>query len=140
MGKDLPDLSADRPGLLGSLTARAEAQVVRLATIYALWDGGERIELEHLMAALAVWEFCHKSVEYVFGDTLGDQVADTILSALKTAGPSGLSRTELSNLFSRNVPANQIARALGELSRRGLARQHKNEGSSGRPAEIWKLS
>src|SRR4051812_2315968 len=40
-----PDLSADRPGLLGSLTARAEAQVVRLATIYALWDGGERIEL-----------------------------------------------------------------------------------------------
>jgi phage/plasmid primase-like uncharacterized protein len=134
------DLSADRPGLLGSLTARAEAQVVRLATIYALWEGGDRIELEHLMAALAVWEFCHKSVEYVFGDTLGDQVADTILSALKTAGSSGLSRTELSNLFSRNVPANQIARALGELSRRGLARQHKSESSSGRPAEVWSLS
>jgi hypothetical protein len=113
---------------------------VQLATMYALWDGGERIEFEHLMAALAVWEFCHKSVEYVFGDTLGDQVADTILSALKMAGPSGLSRTELSNLFSRNVPASQIARALCELSRRGLARQHKNEGSGGRPAEIWKFS
>src|SRR5262249_49031696 len=30
------DLSADRPGLLGAVTARAEAQVIRLALIYAL--------------------------------------------------------------------------------------------------------
>jgi hypothetical protein len=131
------DLSADRPGLLGSLTARAEAQVVRLATIYALWAGTQHIELEHLTAAVAVQEFCHKSVEYIFGDTLGDQAADTILAALKTAGRSGLTRTEISNLFSRNLPANQVARALGELSRRGLATQRKGEAVNGRAPEIW---
>src|SRR5260221_1207358 len=43
-----PDLSADRPGLLGSLTARAEAQVVRLATLYALCEGSDCISLGHL--------------------------------------------------------------------------------------------
>jgi hypothetical protein len=133
------NLSADRPGLLGSLTARAEAQVVRLAAIYALWAHKDRIEIEHLMAAMAVWEYCDKSVEYIFGDTLGDQAADTILAALKSAEPSGLSRTEINNLFSRNISANQIARALGELSRRGLATLHKGESVSGRPPEVWAL-
>jgi hypothetical protein len=133
------DLSADRPGLLGSLTARAEAQAVRLATLYALWAGTDQIELEHLMAAVAVQDFCRDSVEYVFGDTLGDQVADTILSALRASGQNGLTRTEINNLFQRNVPANQIARALGELSRRGLASQQKGEAINGRPPETWRL-
>ena len=84
------ELSADRPGLLGSLTARAEAQVVRLAMIYALIAGRPQIELDHLTAAVAVEEFSRKSVEYIFGDSLGDPVADTILCALKSAGSPGL--------------------------------------------------
>jgi hypothetical protein len=132
-----PDLSADRPGLLGSLTARAEAQVVRLATLYALGTGVDCIELDHLIAAVAIEEFCRKSVEYIFGDMLGDQVADTILDTLRAAGSRGLTRTEINNLFSRNVSSNQIARALGELARRGLATHHKTDGTAGRPAEIW---
>jgi hypothetical protein len=132
-----PDLSADRPGLLGCLTARAEAQVVRLAMLYALWAGSDGIGLQHLMAATAIEEFCRKSVEYVFGDMLGDQVVDTILDALRAGGSRGLTRTEINNLFSRNVPASQIARALGELARRGLAAQRKGDAAAGRPAEIW---
>jgi hypothetical protein len=68
---------------------------------------------------------------------LGDPVADTILDALRAAGPAGLTRTEISNLFSRNAAANQIARALGELARRGLAGQRKGDAAIGRPAEIW---
>ena len=133
------DLSDERPGLLGSLTARAEAQVVRLAMVYALWDGTDRIELDHLTAAVAIEEFSRKSVEYIFGDALGDPVADTILAGLKNAGLAGLTRTEINNLFSRNVPANQISRALDELSRRGLAGQRKGESANGRPPEIWFL-
>jgi len=84
------DLSADRPGLLGALTARAEAHVVRLAMLYALWAGSDRIELDHLLAAIAVEDFCRRSVEYIFGDMLGDPVADTILDSLRAAGASGL--------------------------------------------------
>ena len=33
-----PVLSADQPGLLGAITARGEAQTIRLAMIYALHD------------------------------------------------------------------------------------------------------
>jgi len=130
-------LSADRPGLLGALTARAEAQTIRLALLYALWDGRSQIDIEHLTAASAVWELCAASVEYIFGDTLGDVVADTILAALRTA-PNGLTRTEISGLFSRNLQVNQIARALGELARRGLAKHGRAPTSgAGRPPEIW---
>jgi hypothetical protein len=135
-----PDLSADRPGLLGSLTARAEAQVIRLALLYALWAGRGQIELDDLKAATAVWEYCLKSVEYVFGDMLGDQVADAILAALKAAGKTGMTRTEISALFSRNVPSNQIARALGELSGRKLAHRQKGDAANGRPPEVWIIS
>ena len=73
----------------------------------------------------------------VFADMLGDPVADTILDALRAAGSAGLTRTKISNLFSRNAAANQIARALGELARRGLAGQRKGDAATGRPAEIW---
>ena len=38
-------LSAERPGLFGAVTARAEAQVVRLALIYALLDRSNQIDL-----------------------------------------------------------------------------------------------
>jgi hypothetical protein len=131
-------LSGDRPGLLGALTARAEAQVVRLALLYALWAGEERIGIDHLTAAMAVWEYCQAAVEYIFGDSLGDVVADSILAALRGAA-SGLTRTEISALFSRNTPANQISRAIGELERRGLAYQRKISpaAGAGRPAETW---
>ena len=49
------ELSADRPGLLGAVTARAEAQTIRLALLYALADLSAEIAIEHLEAALAVW-------------------------------------------------------------------------------------
>lgn len=131
-------LSESKPGLLGALTARAEAQVVRLALIYALWDGRDQIEPSHLHAALAVWTFCADLVQYLFGDALGDPVTDTILMALKGAG-EGMSRTDISNLFSRNAEAGQIGRALGELSRLKLAHMQKTppSGEKGRPVETW---
>lgn len=76
------DLSEDRPGLFGSLIARSEAQVLRLALIYALLDTSRTIERVHLEAALACWEYCEASARYLFGESLGDPVADTILAAL----------------------------------------------------------
>jgi hypothetical protein len=40
-----PTLSAEKPGLFGALTARAEAQVVRLSLIYALLDKSPLIRI-----------------------------------------------------------------------------------------------
>jgi hypothetical protein len=39
-----------------NLTARAEAHVIRLALLYALLDGQNTIQPEHLHPALALWD------------------------------------------------------------------------------------
>jgi hypothetical protein len=65
-----PELSEGRPGLLGALTARAEAQTIRLALLYALLNGQSEIGMDHLMAGVAVWEYADASVRYIWGDAL----------------------------------------------------------------------
>ena len=115
--KNYAFLSGDRPGLLGAILGRAEAQVIRIALIYALLDNKTQIDLPHLRAALAVWAFCEDSATQIWGDMIGDDVADTILAALKTAGSAGLRRTEMSNLFSRHVSSARITMALASLQR-----------------------
>lgn len=53
-----PTLSAGMPGLLGAVTARAEAQVMRLACLYALLDHSSEIHDLHLNAALPLRRYC----------------------------------------------------------------------------------
>jgi hypothetical protein len=119
--KTYPSLSGDRPGLLGAVLGRAEAQVIRLALIYALLDKKTQIDFPHLRAALAVWAFCEDSATQIWSDMIGDDVSDTIFAALKTAGSTGLRRTEMSNLFSRHVPSTRITTVLEALQRAGKA-------------------
>ena len=76
-------LSGDRFGLLGSMTARAEAQVMRLSVLYAVLDMSPVVKSEHLKAALAVWDYCARSAAHIFGSSLGDRTADTLLSELR---------------------------------------------------------
>jgi hypothetical protein len=133
-----PGLSGAKPGLIGALTARAEAQVIRLAMVYALWDGSALMEPPHLMAALAVQTYCEASARYVFGDKIGNPIADTILAALRNAYPEGITRTEIHALFVRNAPAGSIATALQDLQSLGRATMTRRQvNGRGRPAEIW---
>jgi hypothetical protein len=131
-----PDLSEGKPGLVGALIARMEAQALRLAALYAVLDCSDDIQPEHLAAALAVVDYCEASARFVFGDKLGDPVADGIVEALRRAGPDGLSRWDLSNLFGRHVASGRISHALAGLFRQGLARPERRE-TGGRPAEVW---
>jgi hypothetical protein len=108
-----PELSQGKPGLLGALTARAEAQVMRLAAIYAAIDGTAVIQLPHLEAALAVWRYSKASARYIFGSNTGDAIADRILSALDEQGYLDL--TAISLLFDKNVQRGRIQRALAFL-------------------------
>jgi hypothetical protein len=111
-------LSEGKSGLLGALCGRGEAQVTRLAMIYALLDRSGTIMRKHLQAALAVWNYVEESVRYTFGDPVGNATADTILTALRFE-PEGLSRTDISNLFSRHRNAAEITRALDQLQKLG---------------------
>ena len=78
----LPALTEPQAGLAGAVCDRAEAHVVRLALLYALIDQAHEIALEHLDAALALWEYAAASARWVFGDSLGDPLADEIYRAL----------------------------------------------------------
>ena len=132
-----PELSADRVGLFGATVARASAQVIRLAMLYAILDQSGQIGVDHLRAALAVWSYCEASAEFIFGDQLGDPDADAIFSALRSS-PEGLTRTQIRDLFARNLSANRIERALATLAMHSLAMiGHTSTG--GRPAEIWRV-
>jgi hypothetical protein len=130
-----PDLSEGRPGLVGSVTSRAEAQVVRLALIYAVLDMNSAIRRIHLEAALSVWRYCEASCGFIFGSSLGDPVADEILTALRDDS-NGLSRKQVRDLFSRHQRAEVIDRALGMLSSLGLALREERK-TPGRSEERW---
>jgi hypothetical protein len=129
-------LTADQPGLLGAITARADPQTLRLAMIYALLDGGGEVEEPHLQAALAIWEYCEASAAHIFGNALGDPVADDILRALQQAGSDGMSRTAIRDLFGRNRSGDRISAALALLHARGRVRMDTRD-SGGRRTEVW---
>ena len=130
------DLSEGGPGLAGAVTSRAEAQTMRLALLYALLDGADCIRREHLNAALALWEYVEASAKFVFGDSLGDPVADDILRALKAA-PGGLSRTDLRELSQRHQSSERVGQALALLAQHQRARMETRTDTGGRPAERW---
>jgi hypothetical protein len=129
-------LSEGKPGMFGAVTGRAEAQTLRLATLYAVMDESETIEYEHLAAALALWDYAEESARYIFGDATGDSVADELLEALRAAGEAGMSRTEIRDLFARHKKMDRINGALHLLLKLGRVRK-VNVPTGGRPTEMW---
>lgn len=132
---EYPVISKETPGLLGAVTARAEAQVIRLALVYALLDCSATIGARHLRAALAVWRYAAGSASFIFGARLGDAVADKILDALRDT-PEGMTRTGIRDLFKRHCPAERVNDALNRLLAAGYARS-VDEPTDGRPVERW---
>ena len=133
-----PELSSDKPGLFGAIIARAEAQVMRLAAVYAAIDGTALIQPHHLEAGLAVWRYCEASARYIFGDSTGDPVADRIIAELQAKGP--LTRTSVRDLFDRNMPADKIAGAIGRLIGWGrVVEAEVHSGGRGRPSRVIQL-
>jgi hypothetical protein len=132
-----PHLSAEQSGLLGAIVARAEAQTIRLALVCALLDRQDKIDVAHLRAGLAVWEYCEASAARIFGNALGDPVADEIMLALTQASSAGMTRTAIRDLFGRNATGDRIGLALGLLVTKGRARSEKQQAAGGRPTETW---
>ena len=130
-----PELSEGKPGIVGAITARAEAQVTRVACIYALLDLSTEIKPAHLRAAIAVWSYVEDSVRFIFQNKAGDPTANKILSALEVR-PQGMSRTEINNLLGGHFSSTQIDEALDSLRVLNLARRKDTE-TGGRSVERW---
>lgn len=110
---------------------------MRLAALYAVLDCSSLIVPSHLLGAMALWDYSLASCRFLFGDALGNPVADAILTELRRKR-DGITRTEIySDLFHRNKPEGDIIRALGVLARAGLARSTRQAVGKGRPIERW---
>jgi hypothetical protein len=137
------NLSAPRAGAFGRATQRAPAQVRRLALVYALLDGSETVRAEHLRAALAVWDYCERSAAFVLGEQLGDPDADRLHRAFIAAGPTGLSRTEISqDVFKGHSSSARIQAAIKLLVGEGLITEAPLPAvrSAGRREQRWRVS
>jgi hypothetical protein len=132
-----PKLVTRAPGLLGAICGRAEAQVCRLALLYAVTDCSEQIKRVHLQAALALWAYSADSARFIFGDNLGDPLADHLLNALRSSG--GMSRTQIRDLCGRNQRSDKIDAALHLLQKYGRAQceMRSKDGNRGPKQEIW---
>lgn len=131
---EYPQLSEGKPGLFGQVTARAEAQAIRLALVCALLDKSAEIRLEHLSAALELWRYCSDSAAFIFGAFFGDPLADAILELLRTH-PEGRTRTEVNNHFGRNKTKAALDAAIAVAQRNGSLRIEKRE-TGGRTSEF----
>jgi hypothetical protein len=131
-----PELSEGKPGLFGAVIARSEAQVMRLACLYALLDTSADVRVEHLKAALALWEYSENSCRYIFGATTKNATEAEILDALEQGA---MTQNAIYELFDGNTPAHVYKAALTNLCNQGLIKFEKPTGGKGRPAITWSL-
>jgi len=130
MAEDEPD------GPLGSVLARGPAYVMRLALVYALADGCASIAAEHLLAALAVWDYATQTARILFADTITKTARDRLITFLKTA-PDGRTRTEITTkCFNGNTTGTEIDTHLSELADAGLIETTTTKPARGRPTAL----
>ncbi len=129
-------LSEGKPGLYGAVTARAEPQILRLASLYAVLNCSTTIRPPHLLAATAIWDYCDASCRYIFGEKTGDPTADRILEELRVK-PKGLTQTEISEVFGRHKSSYALAQAFQSLVKAGLVRSAQQQEGDGRPVTRW---
>ena len=85
--------------------------------------------------AHALWQHGEASTRMIFGDSLGDPVADGMLRAIRARGE--MSDSEMSDLFKRHKTAAELERAKGVLMQAGLAHPVTIE-TDGRPRIVWR--
>lgn len=129
------ELSQEHSGLAGSIINRAEAQTLRLALIYALLEGAERIAENHLQAALAMWNYAQESALYIFGNKAADPVEQKILALLESGEKTG---TEVNKYFGGHVSKERLQTVLEELAARQRISLTKYN-SGGRPRLVISL-
>lgn len=86
-------------------TRRAAPYALRIAALHAVVNGSTVLDVEHLGAAVALVRYSMESAAHVLDRRHVDHRLDRIREALDRAGEDGLSLTDVSGLFSRNLSA-----------------------------------
>lgn len=135
--KSYRTLTQDEPGAFGATIARAEAQTLRLALVFALLDCSGTIGQVHLLRAVAVWQYCRDSAAYLFGALSTDKMVERVAKIITEAGAQGISQADLSKALNRHVKGDRLAAILAELQSAGRVTQTRVD-TPGRPAVIWR--
>ena len=122
-------------GIVGQITARAEAHAIRLALIYALADAQRQIGPQHLQAALALQDYAARSAGWALHGATGQPLAEQIHTALRHS-TAGLTRSQISDALKHNQPAGHLDHALRALQTAGRATVTQI-ATGGRPAQLW---
>lgn len=130
----LEDQAESAGGLVGPLISRGSAQALRLAVVYALLGGSERVGAEHVEAAAAFWMYCSASVRAIFGEATGNPIADRIAEAVDRA-VGGITRTEIHAVLGRHHSKEALDVAIDDLVRTGRYRVEERT-TAGRPAAV----
>ena len=132
-----PELSGDRDrGAWSTVTARAEVQVIRLALCYALIDGLDVIDLKHLRAAVAAWQYCDDSARYLFEKVSTAPLVDRVIDHLKAGSKT---TTQLHKAFSGHVDSRSLNTTLSELVDDGRV-VRSGQATGGRSSKICALA
>ena len=93
---------------------RAEVFVLRTSMIYALLDKSTVMRLEHLKAALAVWEYAKQSATIAYGGATSPDVKRLVSKAISC---HILKRGAVSNFYGRNKNAEELDWLMEEAAR-----------------------
>jgi hypothetical protein len=135
---ELDAASDGKTGVLGAIVARWKPILLRLAIIYAALDNSQYLEVHHLEAARAVWDYCQESACWAFGQKSGHWIADKSLALAKRAAPKGISETYINDNLGKRISAHDIDEALSELMNSGvMAPQKEEKKGPGRKKTLW---
>ena len=126
------DLNRDRPDSRSTdATARAVTMVLRLSLLYALINGKDTIDAEHLDAALALWAYAEHSARWLFSThelEVQREAAGGLANFIREGGRDGRTRTEIyRGYFKSNIKAAEITAELTPLVHDGVVIEIKDE-------------
>ncbi len=114
---------------------RAAPYCLRIAGLNAALDGRHLIGKGDLAAAAALARYSVASAKYVLS-ARQDAKFDRLMRALIASGEKGMSRTDVSKLFSRKLSKEQLEELLFEATRDGRFKAVKIQ-TGGRPVERY---
>jgi hypothetical protein len=118
-------------------TRRAAPYCLRIAGLLAALEGRQLIRAGDLTPAAALVRYSIASARFVLDRQARDPRLDRIKRAVDGAGDSGLTRSAISGLFSRNLTKEVLGELLTQLTADGEYEETRL-ATRGRPAETYR--